>query len=322
MDISEFIRDAGKCDGVLRGILCSHPNDTVQKSDGFIFALNCHVLLIDGGMKDSDVAYERMCALRESICPHGRLRVNWILSHYHVDHISTTIDRILPDTERFDFEEVYLPPVPKLHYKEGDSVYHRRALRALEAYAPKAIVHHMQFAAEGGYREVLDHAGARVIILPPDCDWSAPAEKDLIINGYFDGDKTCPKINTSIVNAASSWVKISYAGKKLLFTGDSMKRTATIADESFDRMLTLWADFCKKPDLIKWPHHGMVRDNAAAGVFSTQPKHVLTSTQIETASAFSAEHYPEDYKSARFHNCAETDVLFTVTPDGNLTFFD
>ncbi len=319
MEINDFYSHAGRCDGVLRGIMVSHPED-IGKSDGFIFVLNCHVLLLDGGMKGCTTTKDRLLKLRESIAPNGQLRITWVVSHYHVDHIVETIECILPDSEKFEFDDIYLPPWTKLEapYAEyGDVKYHDRLLNTISEYQPKATLHQLKFAAEGGFREFFEYAGAKVTLMPPDMDWSAEHEiNDIIRKGCYGDDASPKQVATYVVNSASLWVKISYAGKRLLFTGDSMKRTSFHKDESFDRMLELWRHYFDHVDFLKWPHHGVLRDDAAAGVLSIRPKYILLTTQAETASAYTEANFPEEYKKIKFVNCALSDVYLKVSPDG------
>lgn len=324
MDNKEFYSLCGRCDGVLRAIMVSHPAD-VMKSEAFIFVLNCQVLLLDGGMTGCTEAYDRLMKLRENIAPGGKLRLTWVLSHYHVDHVATVLEKIISDPA-FEFETIYLPPkvnLPEEFAKYGDVRFRHLVAKMIKEYQPQAKVVTLRFVSDGGFREYFECAGAKVTLMPPDCDWSSKRElNDIIIKGYYGGNMNVAHPASCVVNSASVWMKISYAGRRMLFTGDSMKRTSTIQDESFDRMLAHWRHYFEHADLVKWPHHGYKRDNAASGVLSLKPKYVLTTSNAETASKHTEEKYPNDFKKTQFINCADKDICLRISPDGILDIYD
>lgn len=312
------ISSAGLCDGKLRLLCVSHPED-VKKSDAFIFTLNCHVILLDGGMEGCRDALDRLLALRDEICTEGeKLRVTWILSHMHVDHIVSTIESILPCPD-IEITDVYMPPRTKLtgYHGNGDKKYRDRISAALSEFQPGASVHVLEYAAEGGRPVVFDFGGAKITLLPPERDWYEPRQIDIIVNGYYEGEPGPMKVATCVINSSSIWMRVDYAGRKILFTGDSMKRTAEITEESWDMMLETWKDELGSGyDLVKWPHHGMVRDDAAPGMKALDPAAILTTTSVETASARFDADYPGH--NIPFYNCCDTDVAFTVAYDGNV----
>lgn len=312
------IPNAALSDGTLRLLSVSH--HTAPKSDAFLFTLNGAVLLEDGGMTGCTDAADRLLALREELCPEGRLKLVWVLSHFHVDHISAVLETILPDP-RFELTEVWLPPKTAdtdLCPRSGDAKYRAALYALLAAHQPQANIHNLRFADRGGVPESFDFAGARVTLLPPDTDWSDEALiRRVVIEGYYGGETDAAKIQTCVTNAASLWMLIEYAGRRLVFTGDTMKREGKIPDESWERMLALWSErIGTGADLVKWPHHGMRRDPAAPGMRALAPKNILMTTPLATADLVWAKEYPDD--ATPFWNSGERDLAVTVRADGEM----
>ncbi len=316
---------AAAMDGIMRCCFPAHPD--FKKSDGFLFVLDRTVLIHDSGMRQSRDLYDKMIELKKAMCPDQPLEVIWVLSHYHPDHIGAAVDVILPDPA-FRFKNIYLPPrcnISDLFPGNGEERFYALLQELLAEYQPQAEITELKFANEGGVPlsfgipvcepAAYNKEAAVVTLFPPDANWSEPhLMNDLIIQGYYDGDATRP-VPTCILNSASLWMMITYAGRRMLFTGDSMKRTSSITCESFDRMVEIWSDSIGKDlDLMKWPHHGMIRNNALGGVMSLTPKNILVTTVVETASAFTFERCP-DCKS-RFFNNAFEDVCVKIGPDG------
>ncbi len=322
-ETKKFYSSLAKTDGVLRALFVSH-DEKITKSDCFIFVLNRQVLLNDAGMTGCTDALDRLVKIREQVNPAGKLGITWILSHFHVDHVASAIETLIPD-ERFSFDEIYLPPLSKLDPKyegNGDTKYRDKLADAIAKYQPQAKVHHIPFYTEWAYPYHFDLAGAKLTIFPPERDWSTPDCIDIIENGYFGGAPGPAKVATCVVNASSLWFKLSYAGKTVVMTGDSMKREASIPNENFDLMMEVWSRKFHNPDLFKWPHHGMARDNAVDKIAAICPKHILTSTMIETASAVTAERYPGFFAKTQFHNCAKSDVYMSIEPNGDMNFYE
>lgn len=312
-----FPADFCRCDDVLRINCISHPG--VKKSDAFIFALNGKFILHDGGMKGTRHALEHLLALREAYCPGGVLHFDWFISHYHVDHVCAVIENILRD-ERFCVDTVVLPPrnaLPK-DMIQGDSKYAPLIDAALSECHPNARRIQVPYFSDSPVTMLYDFGGAQIEILPPDTDWAKPRELyELIARGYFDTDDIYePKVPTSVGNAASIWLIIRHGGKKILFTGDSMKRTRKIEEESVDRMYALYRDKIGSPDIAKWPHHGMARDCADNVMHAMDPEYIITTTVIESASVQYNKVFPGN--RAKFFNSAEADLIISVTADGRI----
>ena len=313
---SVFPRDFVLRDGVLRINCLSHVD--VSKSDGFIFALNGHYILHDGGMTKTTFALDALLALREAEGVDV-LHFDWLISHYHIDHVCGPIENVIRDP-RFAIDTVVLPPHNALpaDMPHGDSKYSPKIEAALAECHPNAHRIEVHYHSENPSTILYSFGGAEIEILPPDTDWSRPRELyEIIANGYFDSDNVYdPKVPTSVGNAASIWYLIRYAGRRILFTGDSMKRTRGITEESVDRMWAIWKGTIGRPDVAKWPHHGQARDNADLVMHEMDPDYILTTAKFESASVRYNQTFPEN--KVRFFNCSEKDVIINVASDGAL----
>jgi hypothetical protein len=313
---SVFPQDFTLRDGVLRIICLAH--EGVDKSDAFIFALNGHYILHDGGMTKTTFALDALLKLREAAGVEV-LHFDWLISHYHIDHVLGPIENVICDP-RFAIDTVVLPPHNALpaDLPHGDSKYSPRIDAALREFHPNCNRIEVHYHSDDPSTVLYNFDGAEIEILPPDTDWANHRELyEIIANGYFDTDDIYNnKVPTSVGNAASVWYLIRYAGRKILFTGDSMKRTRGITEESVDRMWALYKDTIGNPDVAKWPHHGQARDNADLVMHEMNPEYILTTTHFESASVHYSEVFP-DHKS-RFFNSCNKDVIIGVAADGTL----
>ncbi len=311
-----FPHDFTLCDNVLRINCLAHPE--VAKSDCFIFALNGHYILHDGGMTKTEFALEALLKLREA-AGVDVLHFDWFISHYHIDHVCGPIENVICD-KRFAIDTVVLPPHNALpaDLPHGDSKYSPRIEAALRECHPNVKRIEVHYHSDDPSTIFYNFGGAEIEILPPDTDWARHRELyEIIANGYFDTDNIYdPKVPTSVGNAASIWFVIRYAGRKLLFTGDSMKRTRGITEESVDRMWAIYKDKIGRPDVAKWPHHGQARDNADLVMHEMDPDYILTTAKFEGASVRYASTFPGH--KVRFFNCSEKDVIIEVAGDGAL----
>ena len=311
-----FPRDFTLCDNVLRIVSLAHPE--VTKSDGFIFALNGHYILHDGGMTKTTFALDALLALREA-AGVDVLHFDWFISHYHIDHVCGPIENVICDP-RFAIDTVMLPPHNALpeDLPHGDSKYSPRIDAALAEFHPNCKRIEVHYHSDDPSTIFYNFGGAEIEILPPDTDWANPRELyEIIAKGYFDTDNIYePKVPTSVGNAASVWFVLRHGGRKVLFTGDSMKRTRGITEESVDRMWAIYKDKIGSPDIAKWPHHGQARDNADLVMHEMDPDYILTTAHFEGASVRFSTVFPEH--RARFFNSAKKDVLIAIAADGEI----
>lgn len=311
-----FPNDFTLRDNVLRINCLSHVG--VVKSDGFIFALNGHYILHDGGMTGTSFALEALLKLREAEGVDV-LHFDWFISHYHIDHVCGPIENVIRDP-RFAIDTVMLPPHNNLpaDLPHGDSKYSPLIEAALKECHPNVKRIDVHYHSDNPETILYNFGGAEIEILPPDTDWANPYELyEIIMKGYFGFDTIYePKVPTCVGNAASVWFIIKHGGRKVLFTGDGMKRTREITEESVDRMWNIYKDKIGSPDIAKWPHHGQARDDADLVMHEMDPDYILTTTKIEGASVRFSKVFPEH--KAQFLNCAETDLLICIDENGKI----
>ena len=109
-------------DGVLRVHFIGHPSYE-GKTDGFLIQYGSELYLIDGGYTTVTDVRDYLLGLRASFLkdhpelvedPSCKLRLHWLLSHFHSDHALATIVQMMPDPY-FSFGDLYLPPDATIH---------------------------------------------------------------------------------------------------------------------------------------------------------------------------------------------------------------
>jgi hypothetical protein len=269
-------------------------------------------------MTKTTFALDALLALREA-AGVDVLHFDWLISHYHIDHVCGPIENVICDS-RFAIDTVVLPPHNALpeDMPHGDTKYSPRIEAAIREFHPNCRRIEVHYHSENPSTILYNFEGAEIEILPPDTDWSRPRELyEIIAKGYFDTDDIYnPKVPTSVGNTASVWYLIRYAGKKILFTGDSMKRTRAITEESVDRMWAIYKDIIGRPNIAKWPHHGQARDDADLVMHEMDPEYILTTAHFEGASVRYNKVFPEN--NVRFFNSSESDVLMSIASDGTI----
>ena len=261
----------------MRAIFTHH--DEHPKSDAFILTSRTEngtlVFLQDGGF---DICHQidGLLALRmemltalglahEAENPEYQLDITLLISHFHVDHVEALFTSILP-SPFLHVNAAYYPACSKLAEnpkyattKNGDANWRPRVMEALRTYHPEAPLYEIPF---GETREVPFGAGRMTVLMPKE-DWGDPELTEYAADLYF-ADKPEERIERTgipVVNANCLWVRAEMAGRVLLLTGDTMKRCWDVHDESMDRVMETYGSFLEA-DVIKYPHHGMKRDEA------------------------------------------------------------
>ena len=114
-----YANDFCKKDGKLRVHFIGHPaNNGHYKTDAFVFEYNGSYTLIDGGINHITVCLDYLMKLRESLLEEHtelvddescKLKINWIISHFHSDHVLATLKQVMP-SPFIEFNDIYLPP--------------------------------------------------------------------------------------------------------------------------------------------------------------------------------------------------------------------
>ena len=328
MDGTKTANEFARKDGMLRVRCVGHAVGRHPKSDAFIITLNDRVWLIDGGMRGNYDAYERLLDLREAwIGKKSRevddetckLHITCLISHFHVDHVQELVSHILK-SPYIAVDEIVFPPETALRPEasRNEDYYYRNVIReTLAEYQPDTKVSVLRYGLSGVVHTEYD--GLTLDILPPDSDWGTDKKLDLLTEIHFGGNAGGHSISIKSINSNSVWHLFRFGGKRLLFTGDSNKNDTERSDESVDLMAAEYSDILGGHiDVLKWPHHGCVRNAAAGFMHSMTPEYiVITTAELETASAEYTERYPDD--EAKLMRLASEDIVFYVTADGNLT---
>ena len=321
--MAEYVNDFAPRNGRLY-VRCLHHEETIFKADAYVFILDGQVWLLDGGMKQSYVTGDYLAELRREWLSLGgldetsklKLKLDWFVSHFHIDHVSVTIDTLIPDS-RFEFGTLYLPPITALDNSycpdgsngNGDIKYRPRLHKALGKHGTgnEKIVQ-FEFGMQN-ITDVFDNSGKlQMTIYPPLADAGLGERLEYNINEYWGGDRTYKAIPTVVVNSNSNWLRLRYGKHNFLFTGDTMKREAYLDKESTNEMVAAYHDIIGNVDVIKHVHHGYRRDDAASLMMSFGPSHVIFSCREEGASATYRREFPDS--PVKLHNCAAEDVIF------------
>ncbi|MBQ9080397.1 MAG: hypothetical protein IJY27_04920 [Clostridia bacterium] len=319
--MSKYANEFAPRDGKLR-VLCLHHEQTVFKADSYLFELDGQLWLLDGGMKNSHVTHEYLVALRRRWLESAGLdesselplKLDWFVSHFHIDHVSVMIEQIIPDA-RFELGTLYLPPVTVLdpaycvNGTNGDAKYRPLLAKALKKYGTgKENIVQFDFGMEN-IKELYDESGKlQMTVYPPLADAGIGEPLEYNINEYWGGDRTYKAIPTVVVNSNSNWLKLRYGSHSFLFTGDTMKREAHLDKESTNQMVEAYHDIIGNVNVIKHVHHGYRRDDAVGLMLSFEPQYIILSCREEGVSRTMASQYPD--ATAKIQNCAVEDILF------------
>lgn len=321
--MKKYANEFAPLDGKLK-VYCLHHEETVFKADAYVFVLDGQVWLLDGGMKNSYVTRDFLADMRRDWLALGglddacdaKLKIDWFVSHFHIDHVSVTIDNLLPDP-RFEFGTMYLPPItcldpaycPEGTNGNGDVKYRPRLDKALKKYGTgeEKIV---QF--DFGTQNIADYYDAtgklQMTVYPPIADAGEGWRLEYNINEYWGGDRAYKAIPTVVVNSNSNWLRLRFGDHSFLFTGDTMKREPHLDRESANEMVEAYIDSIGPVDVIKHVHHGYRRDDAAGLMMRFKPRHVIFSCREEGATAYYDKQFPDS--GVCLHNCAAEDILF------------
>ncbi|MBQ8398126.1 MAG: hypothetical protein IJX53_08040 [Clostridia bacterium] len=320
-----YANDYAAHDGVLRLHLIAH-GPVTPKADAFLIALDGEYYLIDGGMTANTGTYEYLIRLRAALLDrapagtHAPLRINWVVSHFHQDHIGATLDYVIRD-RRIEFDRIYLPPRSAIDPKypdNGDNKYRGITAELIARMQPQATVIDVGFGHDA--KLVIPYGdGGEITIYPPDRDWGLEENLAYMVDNYYDGNWEKPNIAVAAVNACSQWMGIRYGGRQCLFTGDTMKRKAKLDAEAFDTMYALWGAEIGQVDVLKYLHHGVARDKAARGMLKFQPKRVIVTHSQPTAPEALREVIAEDGGTMpEIIACGDRSYVLEIAADGGI----
>lgn len=322
-----YANDFAPRDGILRLHCLSHEEEIV-KADSFLLEFNGKLWLIDGGMSGSSVTRDYLDALRVRwlmSAPAGtenddvRLKLDWFVSHFHVDHAAAMIDMILP-SGIVELGTLYLPPDsaytprPGGRGLDGDEKYRPLLAEALDKFGTgREKIINIDFGEENILRFTSAGGDIEFTVYPPPFDGGIGGRLEYMVNNYYGGDYTNKMVPVAAVNSCCIWIKVVFREKSFLFTGDLMKRQSDLDNEATDEMVRTYAGDIGKVNLLKFVHHGGNRDAAVPLMMSFGAEHIIMTCKGETASGVIRKLYPQS--NVQTHNCALTNIIFST--DGN-----
>lgn len=313
-------------DGVLRVHFIGHPSYE-GKSDAFLIQYGSELYLVDGGFSAVTDTHAYLRRLRAELLkdhpalledPSCKLRLHWLLSHFHNDHSAAVIGQLIPDPF-FEFGDLWLPPDATIHPDytcpgfDGDLNMRPKLAAALAALSePAYTVHDIPFGKEN--RTVVRANGGNpcepeIVILPPTRDYGEERYMKYYTEHYSKGEKNRQSNPLSAVNNSSCWVLVRMGSHAFLFTGDTMKRSADLHDEGLDHMLEAYGEEIGRVDVVKYPHHGFVRENALPHMLALGARYLMVTYQKSNIPDLLAEWYPDS--EARVINVGDDTALFT-----------
>ena len=315
-----YANDFHKNDGCLRVHFIAHPANTGHyKTDAFVFEYNGSYTLIDGGINHITVCLEYLKRLRAELIGDRtellddescKLKIDWMISHFHADHVSATIRQVMP-CPFIEFNDIYLPPDCGIDQKynpqdmDGDEKYRPKFFEKYETYCKSARIVELPFGKENAI--FYENGDLRVDIYPPVADGGVGERLQLIIDRYYDGDDTIPQIPVAAVNACSMWVRVKLGEHSFLFTGDTIKRCAD-AYEALDEMTDAYADEIGHVTVLKFPHHGFKRDEGVASMLRFTPDFMVMTCEYATAPERIERDFPDC--TSKIVNCGNETYIF------------
>ena len=282
------------------------------------------VYLIDGGHANK-CTLEALHALRRRLLKEAdlddtsenRLHLTLLITHCHVDHVETLYEEILPEP-CFAINAVYLPPATVLttdgtysNLRNGDVYRRSLLLKAIIDYSPETPINVLRF---GELRE-LPLPGGRIQLFAPLSDWGEPGGLSYILEHYFADkpDKVYPNVPVRVVNCNTMWIRVEIGEHSMLFPGDAVKVLTDCNDEPMDRTIAAYGKMMIS-DIVKYPHHGVGRDPAAANTVSLLKPGamvVLAAGRADTEGAIAL-----DAIGVPHVNVADGTQVFILTPEG------
>ena len=235
------------------------------------------VFLVDGGMPNC-TALKALLDLRRRLLvrmgrqdqeknPDYKLRFTSLVTHCHPDHVNELVNNVL-HSKFFELEKLYLPEATALPAdgtyldSHNSDVAERVALlRQVGQFQKQAKVHTVPFAA----KEEIPCEGGTIEMYGPAADWGDGEGLRYVVDTYYgsaSSEKRKSDVPTAVINSNCVWYRFVCYGKSVLFTGDVMKKTKR-DDEPFDRMIGLYGAENLRSDIVKYPHHGILRNPAA-----------------------------------------------------------
>lgn len=329
-----YANDFAPIDDKLRVYFLGHPMH--DKSDSFVISYGRELYLIDGGVSLSFETVEFLLSLRKKWLGERKslfynqgckIRINQIVSHFHGDHVESLLQSVV-SSPFIDYSDVYLTEPVKTPEgyencgKNGDLIYRPVFLDLLKERHPNHKIHIIPFGKENtlslktatGFSEEVE-----ILLCPSPVDPSGKEYFAYMLDTYskIADDKFPGNLMSFIMNGASMWVKVSFGGKAILFTGDSTKKSDETDYESCDIMTKTYKEMLGDISVLKFVHHGYNREFAVPAMMSFESEYMVLTTQIENVSDTMLKHDPNT--KIKIVNSGRETALFTCSSDGELT---
>lgn len=307
-----------------------------SKSDAF-YILNTtpsglEIFLIDGGRSNKHCRDE-LLALRSEILtragladeiPKGGyiLNITVILSHFHGDHVNELLENIAPYTHKLRLNGLYFPAATQLtrdgtydNDKNDDIMKRYKVLSAVNTFHRKYCPQYeLPF---GETMDIPSTLGALRLYASP-ADWGTGEYVKWMEDYHFAAkpQNIHSGMGTEVINGNCLWLRVSYAGHSILFTGDTNKKFEDCTDEALDLFIAKYGEELRS-DIVKFPHHGRGRDAACAPC----KEHLLSSDPL-AACILSGVDGPElagvklTALDVKWYDLNSSDVAYVIREDG------
>lgn len=267
------------------------PACAASHQDGFVFIYNGEIYLLDGGMTDTSAGstYNYLKNLRSSIisgtkiagAADMKLQLNLIVSHFHYDHVQALIEQIIPDNG-FEIASIYY--TKSSVYTLGSDADERASV-----FGAANMADAKKYELDFGKTETITVGDVKIKLYAPSEDWGkGSAEK--IREIYYPSKGASYACADAVENANSMWMKLTYGGKSMLFTGDVPKKMhdayvavdkyVGVGGEPFDVMISYYGKSEFDVDVIKFPHHGSERTAAMYSVCEVMSPDLIIFTSL------------------------------------------
>jgi len=267
---------------------------STKKSDAFyIMCTNeegMELYLVDGGLATGKCMMELNNLRKEILKQAGlesenknknyKLDVHLLISHFHSDHVRELSSGLISNKFLRMLSAYY--PAPTVldqsgvydNTKNSDIDDRKSVLSTLSRSWPDAEQHEIGF---GDTYAVPINVG-ELTLFASDMDWGTPENAAYAEQVYYPTDMAARRADmpVAVVNCNCLWMRFAFAGHSVLFTGDTMKKKTDIHDEPLDHFIAYYGGDALKSDIIKYPHHGLSRNPAAAPIKA----HLITDHEL------------------------------------------
>ena len=261
-----------------------------KKSDAFYIACTdengMELYLVDGGLATGKCSLELNTLRKEILKKAGleseyknknyKLDIHLLISHFHSDHVRELSNGLIAHKYMRILSAYY--PAPTVldqsgvydNSKNSDIDDRAGVLSTLTRCWPDAPQHEIGF----GDTYVVDTNVGELKLFASDMDWGTEENAKYAEKVYYPDSPADRRTDmpVAVVNCNCLWMRFAYGGHSVLFTGDTMKKKEAVTDEPLDRFIAYYGSAALRSDIVKYPHHGLSRNPAAAPI----ARHLIT----------------------------------------------